>query len=57
MSPKGGGKASPDRTKALDKASRKLEAKEAKQDAKSGKAGKPVRSVGRTIRDGWISGA
>jgi hypothetical protein len=44
---------SKDKGEALDKAVRKLEAKEAKQ----GKGGKPVRSVGREIRRGQIEGA
>lgn len=50
-------------TKNLDKAVRKLEAKEQKQaNSKSAAerakaAAGPTRSVGRAIRDGWISGA
>jgi hypothetical protein len=40
----------------LDKAVRKLEAKEAKA-AKQGKGGGPTSSVGRQLRQGWIEGA
>jgi hypothetical protein len=47
---------SKDKGEALDKAVRKLEAKEAKA-AEQGKAGKPIRSVGREIRRGQIEGA
>lgn len=60
MTPRKGGPP-PDNTgkrgRALDRAVRKVEEKEARQDAKSGKAGKPVNSVGRHIRRGWTEGA
>lgn len=61
MSPRDKGgparKAAGERTKKLDKAVRKVEAKEKRQDDRKGKAGKPVRSVGRSIRQGWVDGA
>lgn len=50
-------KMTPQKTKAIDSGSRKLEAKEKAQDKRTGKTGQPVRSVGRHLRDGWISGA
>lgn len=61
MSPrdKGGPAKKPagERTKSLDKAVRKVEAKERRQDERKGKVGKPVRSVGRSIRQGWKENA
>lgn len=57
MSPKRGGAESGRRTKSLDSAVRKVEAKEKRQDDKSGKAGKQVPSVGRSIRRGWTENA
>lgn len=44
------------RTKGLDKTVRKIEEAEAKQAAK-GKTGRPVRSIGRRIRDGFKENA
>lgn len=43
--------------KKLDKAVRKIEGREGEQDSRRKKSGKPVRSTGRTIRDGWKGGA
>lgn len=57
MSPKRGGAESSRRTKALDSAVRKVEAKEKRQDERSGKQGKPTPSIGRHLRDGWKEGA
>lgn len=45
------------RSRALDSAVRKLEAKEKRQDARSGKQGTPVRSIGRAIHRGRKDGA
>lgn len=49
-------KPSRNKGEALDKAVRKLEAKEAKA-AQQGKGGKAIHSVGREVRRGWIEGA
>jgi len=59
-----GQKLTPAKAKALDSAVRKLEAREAKNAARQGSVGQRARaaagqtpSVGRAVRDGWISGA
>lgn len=51
MNPRGkdNGNRDSEKTKALDSASRKLERRE--------KGNKPVRSIGRRVRDGWKEGA
>ena len=46
-----GGKRSADNAKVRSEAVRKLEQKEAAQDAKAGKVGKPVPSTGRSIHE------